>query len=86
MHDIAEILLKVALKKIHQSNHGEVYAMEHYVIKFFSELQQVSGFLGILRVSSHNKNDCHDIAEILLKVALSIVPLALNPKILGLFI
>jgi hypothetical protein len=25
--------------------HGEVYLIQHYVIKFVSDLQQVSGFL-----------------------------------------
>ena len=25
--------------------HGEVYSIQHYVIKFVSELRQVSGFL-----------------------------------------
>jgi hypothetical protein len=46
-HDIAEILLKVALK--HQkSKSGEVYSIQHYVIKFVGDLQQVSGFLQIL--------------------------------------
>ena len=33
--------------KIESSNavHGKVYSMQHYVIKFFSDLQQVGGFL-----------------------------------------
>ena len=33
--------------KIVSSNHahGEVYSMQHYVIKFVSDLRQVSGFL-----------------------------------------
>ena len=29
--------------------HGEVYSIQHYVIKFVSDLQQVSGFLRVLR-------------------------------------
>ena len=29
--------------------HGEVYAIQHYVIKFVSDLRQVSGFLRVLR-------------------------------------
>ena len=29
--------------------HGEVYLIQHYVIKFVSDLQQVSGFLWVLR-------------------------------------
>jgi hypothetical protein len=27
--------------------HGEVHSIQHYVIKFVSDLQQVSGFLGV---------------------------------------
>jgi len=50
--------------------HGEVYSIQHYVIKFVSDLQQVSGFLRVLRVSTTNKTDRHNIAEKLLKVAL----------------
>jgi len=56
------------------SAHGEVYSIQHYVIKFVSDLWQVSGFLW---VSSTNKTDRHDIAEILLKVALNIITLTL---------
>jgi hypothetical protein len=40
--------------------HGEVYSIQHYVMKFVSDLV----------VSSINKTDNHDITEILLKVAL----------------
>ena len=40
--------------------HSKVYSIQHYVIKFVSDLQQVS---------STNKTDRHDITEILLKVA-----------------
>ena len=36
---------------------GKVYSIQHYVIKFVSDLLQVVGFL-------HQKNDCHDITEI----------------------
>ena len=42
--------------------HGEVYLIQHYVIKFVSDLRQVGGFFS---VSSTNKTDHHDIAEIL---------------------
>jgi hypothetical protein len=39
--------------KVVSSNpvHGEVYSMQHYVIKFISELQQVGGFLRVFRFS-----------------------------------
>ena len=46
-------------------SHGEVYSIQHYVIKFVSELRQVGDFL------HQNKTDRHDITEILLKVALN---------------
>ena len=39
--------------------HGEVYSIQHYVIKFVSEVQQVV-------VSSTNKTDRHDTTKILL--------------------
>jgi hypothetical protein len=53
-HDIAEILLKVALSTIKiksniESRSGEVYSIQHYVIKFVGDLQQVDGFLQVLR-------------------------------------
>ena len=51
--DITAILLKVALNIITQSiiikvvslnpDHGEVYSMQHYVIKFLSDLWQIVG-------------------------------------------
>ena len=54
--------------------HGEVYPIQHYVIKFVSVLQQVVVFSGT-PVSSTNKADRHDITEILLKVALKTITL-----------
>jgi hypothetical protein len=45
----------------------------HYVIKFVSDWRQVCGFLWILPISSTNKNDRHDITEILHKVALNTI-------------
>ena len=37
--------------KIVSSNpvHGEMYSIQHYVIKFVSDLRQVGGFLRVLR-------------------------------------
>ena len=37
--------------KLHHMNpaNGEVYSIQHYVIKFVSDLQQVGGFLQVLR-------------------------------------
>ena len=48
---------------------GEVYSIQHYVIKFASDLRQVGGFHRVLPASSTNKTDRHDITEILLEVA-----------------
>ena len=53
--------------------HGKAYSMQHYVIKFVSDLRQVGGFLLVLPISSTNQTDCHDIAEILLKVVLNTI-------------
>ena len=52
---------------------GEVYSIQIYVIKFVSDLQQVGGFFPGTPVSSTNKTDHNDIAEILLKVALNTI-------------
>jgi hypothetical protein len=30
--------------------HGEVYSIQHYVIKFVSDLRQVGGFLRVFRI------------------------------------
>jgi len=39
------IITKVVSSK---PNNGEVYSIQHYVIKFVSDLRQVSGFLRVL--------------------------------------
>jgi hypothetical protein len=49
--------------------------IQHYVIKFVSDLLQVSSFSSCALVSSINKTDCYDITEILLKVALNTITL-----------
>ena len=54
----------------------EVYSIQHYVIRFVSDLLQVNGFL---RASSTNKANRHDIAEILLKVVFNTI----TPKMLS---
>jgi hypothetical protein len=50
--------------------------IQHYVIKFVSDLRQVGGFLRVLRfpldTNIGNKTDRHDITEILLNVAFTI--------------
>jgi hypothetical protein len=55
------------------------------VIKFVSDLQRVSGFLQVLRFPPTMKTDCHNLTEILLKVALNtIIPLFIQSNILWL--
>jgi hypothetical protein len=55
--------------------------VQHYVIKFVSDLRQVGGFLRNLRFPPPIKlTATHDIAEILLKVALSTTTLTHNLK------
>jgi hypothetical protein len=63
--------------KVVSSNptHGKVNSMQHYVIKFVGDLWHVGGFLWDTLVSFTNKTDSHDIAEILLKVALNTISL-----------
>jgi hypothetical protein len=61
-----------------RSRSGYVYSIQNYAIKFVSDLWQVGGFLRVLRVSSTNKTDRHDITEILLKVALNTITLTWN--------
>jgi hypothetical protein len=58
--------------KVVSSNlvHGEVYSIQHYVIKFVSDLRQVGCFL---RFPPPKTNDRHDVTEILLKVALNTI-------------
>ena len=52
--------------------HCEVHPIQHYVIKFVSNLRHICGFFSGAPVSSTNKTDGHDITEIVLKVSLSI--------------
>ena len=55
------------------ATHVEVYLIQHYVIKFVSDLQQVCGFLRF----SPPIILTHDITEIFLKVALNSKPIFL---------
>ena len=50
--------------------HDEVYSIQHYVIKWHAGL-------------IHNKADCHDITEILLKVALNTITITPLFKMFG---
>jgi hypothetical protein len=47
---------------------GEVYSIQHYVIKIISDLRQIGGFSPGAPVSCTNKTDHHDITDMLLKV------------------
>jgi hypothetical protein len=57
--------------------HWEMYTIQHCVIKFVSYLWQIVFFFPSTPVSFTNKTDRHDIAEILLKVALNTIILTL---------
>jgi hypothetical protein len=59
------------VNSIHACGEVDVLHTTHYVIKFVSDLWQVTGFLWLLRFSSTNKTGHHDWIEILLKVALN---------------
>ena len=50
------------------SAHGKVYSMQNYVINFASDIRQVGGVLQVLLFPT--LTDHHDMAELLLKVAL----------------
>jgi hypothetical protein len=49
------------------------WGVQHYVIKFVSDLRQVGGFLPSPAISTTNKTNRHDITEILLKVELNTI-------------
>ena len=55
------------------SAHGEVNSIQIYEIKFVSDLRQVGDFFPVTSLSSTNKTDRYDMAEILLKMALSTI-------------
>ena len=50
-----------------------MYSIHHFVIKFVNGLRQVGGFSLGTPVTYTNKTDHHDVAEILLKVALNTI-------------
>ena len=56
--------------------HGEVFSIQHYVIKFVSDLRKVCNFHPGNPVSSTNKTDRHNITEIMLKVGFNTTILA----------
>jgi len=58
------------------SAYGEVYSIQHYVIKFVSDLQQVSGFLWVLRFPLPIK--LTSMTYVLLKVMLNTITITLT--------
>jgi pyruvate kinase len=61
------------------SAHGKVYSMQNYVINFASDIRQVGGVLQVLLFHQLIKIDHHNMAELLLKVALITINLTLSP-------
>jgi hypothetical protein len=62
----------------------KLYSIQHYVIKFVSDLRQVRGFLWVLRLPPPIKHR-HDITKILFKVTLNTInqPTNLTTKALN---
>ena len=54
-----------------ESRSGKVYSIQHYVIKFVTDLRQIGRFHRVLWGFPPNR---HDIAEVLLKVVLNTIP------------
>ena len=65
---------------------GEVYSIQHYVIKLEHNLRQVGAFLRILLIPPPIKLTSTEIAEILLKVALNTITLPLRYRLKNEFI
>ena len=70
MQSVPTITTKVSISNL---AHGKVYSIQHYVIKFDSDLRQVGGFLRVIRFPPTNKTDRTDITEMLLKMALNTI-------------
>ena len=47
--------------------------VQHYVIEFVTYMRRISGFLRVFRFPPPRKTDRHDIAEVLLIVALNTI-------------
>ena len=72
--EYVSVFLPFKFAPYHPTN-GEVYSIQHYVIKFVSDLRQVGGFSPGTPFTSTNKTDRDDITEIhaLLKLALNTI-------------
>ena len=66
------VLIEIEYDNLY-SVHGEVYSIQHYLIKFVSNLATGWWFSPGTPISSTNKTDRHNITEILLKVALNTI-------------
>ena len=88
VHRLCEIYFSAVMYMINKSvhflvivssnpTHGQVYSIQHYVMKFVSDLRQFGGFL---LSPSNNKADRHDITEISLNVALNTITLSPTTK------
>ena len=66
--------------KVVSSNptHDEVNSIQHYVIKFVSDIRQVGGFLRVLQFPPPIKLTVTIYTEILLKVALNTITLTIT--------
>jgi hypothetical protein len=65
----------MVLRNLISENPGQ--SIQHYVIKFVSDLRQVGGFLWALQFPPSTKTDRNDITEILFKVVLNTTTLTL---------
>ena len=65
---------------------GRVYTIKHYVIKFISDLRQVTLVSDFLGVSSTKQTASHDITEILLKVVFRDRPFNLRGAMVFFFV
>ena len=74
---ICEIAVPITTEVvILNSAHGEVYSIQHYVIKFVSDYSMAGRLFSPGTPDfSNNKTDHHNINEILLKVALNTITL-----------
>jgi hypothetical protein len=72
--------LQLPVQSVHITVHGGVYSIQHYMIKFVSDLRQVCGFLRVLLYPPPIKltTTIYNAAKILLTVALNTITITLN--------
>ena len=74
--------VSITIKVVSFNPLSEVYSIQYYVIKFVSDLWQVSGFLKVFQFPPPNKTDHHDITGILLKVHMASNNITSDPDLL----